>query len=396
MRDACAATIGLALGFVAAFASADVVTRVDDERIAGRVVLVDSSASVVVQPEGGRPAVAIPAGEVLSIRFDAKAAEPKGDLVAPASGERLRVTVGAAGASAGALACEGAGSLRGTNSIPFGDLRAWMPPQEDPGKALEEALALENDRDVALMTSGDRLTGVVESLGADAVRFTAKLGATDIKRDLLRGIAFSKTLKPWREPVRLLAEVRLADGSVVLGDVSGPRDGVFSLRSVMGPEWTAAAGEVVEIRFRGGKLLWLSELAPAKAETTPFFNRAWPWRKDLSVWGNPLSAGGVVYERGLGTHSRTVLTWEIAAQFVTLLADVAIDDETKGTGASVVSVTGDGRVLLAPTPISGGDKPRRVKLDVTGVRALTLLVDFGRQEDAGDHVDWLNARLIRK
>jgi hypothetical protein len=137
-------------------------------------------------------------------------------------------------------------------------------------------------------------------------------------------------------------------------------------------------------------------LAPVKAGTTPFFNRAWPWRKDLSVWGNPLTASGVVHERGVGTHSRTELTFDLAAQFLTFLADVAIDDETKGAGSATVSVTGDGRALLAPTEVAGGAKPRRVKLDVTGVRQLTLLVDYGKNEDAGDHVDWLDARLIRK
>ncbi len=397
MFPARSVSMGMVLCLVSMATSADVVTRVDDERVVGIVASVDSSGAVVVMPNGGAP-VSIPASEVLSITCDVKPVQPKGDLLVLASGERFRVGLDAVGMQLpeGMVAVYGAGSLSAVNSIALADLRAWVPAGGDVDKVLADVLALDNDRDVVLMASGDRLTGVVEHVGAKGASVTAKLGTTAVDRGLLLGIAFSKTLKPWREPVRLLAETRLADGSVVLGDVTGPKDGVFALRSVLGAEWKVAADQIVEIRFRGGKLLWLSDLAPAKAETTPFFNRAWPWRKDRSVWGNPLTVGGAVCERGLGTHSRTELAYDLAAQFTTFVADIAIDDETKGTGSATVSVTADGRTLLAPMEVNGADKPRRVKLDVSGIRRLTLLVDFGKNDDAGDHVDWLNARLIRR
>ncbi len=397
MRPVPAAVIGTAFLLVAAFAAADTVIRVDDGIVVGKVTQVDSS-SVVVQPAGNVPAVSIPAGEVLSVQFDAKPAEPKGDVVIPSSGERFHVIADAAGADVvpGTLVCRGAGSLAGANKIPFADLRAWFPTAGPGEKSVSEVLSLENERDIVFLASGDRITGVVESVNPAEARITAKLGAVGVKRDAIKSVAFSKTLKPWREPVRLLAEARLVDGSIVIGEVTGPKDGIWTLKSVSGPQWTAAADQMLELRFRGGKLLWLSDLTPVKAETTPFFNRAWPWRKDLSVWGNPLKAGGVTYERGIGTHSRTELTYDLAAQFATFLVELAIDDETKGAGSAVVSVTADGRALLAPTTVSGGEKPRRIKLDVTGVRQITLLVDFGKDQDSGDHLDWLAARVIRK
>jgi len=384
---------------MSASAAADVVTRIDDETVTGTVTAVDSRGTVMVSEVVGRQTrvASIPAGEVLSVRFNATSpSSRKGDLIVLSSGERYHVVTETGTAGLTGISCTSGDALHGKNLVRFADARAWVPLGKDADAVLREIDALVNDRDVVLTVEGDRLTGVVESVGSEGVEVTARPGRMRVRRDMLRGIAFSKTLKPWVEPGRLLAEVHLSDGSVVVGDVRGPEAGVYELRSVLGAVWTAPAAGVREIRFRGGKLTWLSDLDPVKAEVTPFFNRAWPWRKDRSVWDNPLTVAGVVYARGLGTHSRTPLTYDIGAEYVRLISDLGIDDETRGTGTATVSVTGDGRMLLAPFEVTGGGRPRRLKLNVAGVRHLTLLVDFGRDQDTGDHVDWLNARLIRK
>ena len=395
----CILALAFVLGVSAPLGSTDTVTRIDDEKLSGTVTGVDSGGKVTVRtgaPDAAR-IVTIPAAEVLSVRFgNPSSARRDGDLLTLASGERYYVLPAAAVESPAAIRCTSGACLHGSNLIRFADLRAYVPGGKDADHVLREITSLTNDRDVVLTSGGDRLTGVVESVVYGAVGVTAKVGKVQVKREMLRGVAFSKTLKPYNEPKRLLAEVRLADGSVVVGDIQGPQRGQFTLRSVLGSSWEVSVAKVCEVRFRGGKLVWLSELEPVKAEMTPFFNRSWSWRREQSVWGNPLTVDGTVYERGLGVHSRTELTYDIGRRYVTFVADVGIDDETKGTGSAMVSVTGDGRALLTPTEVSAGHKPRHVKLNVTGVQRLHLLVDFGKDEDFGDHVDWLNARLIRK
>jgi len=46
--------------------------------------------------------------------------------------------------------------------------------------------------------------------------------------------------------------------------------------------------------------------------------------------------------------------------------------------------------------VTGKSDPADIKLDVTGVKKLTIRVDFGQDKlDAGDEVDLAGARLIK-
>ena len=356
---------------------------------------------------------------MLSVRFgevEGGSSTPH-DLLVLASGERYRVQV-KPGVKA-RLVCTGGGTLDGKNAIPFADLRAWVPrpppaiasppgadepgdveeePQasRDPETIAEELLDLKNDRDVVQLWSGDRMTGVVESVGPTEVVVSAKVGRVKVKREKIRGIAFSKTFKPYRDPPGLLAEARLNDGSIVLGQISGSANGVFSLRSALGAVWKVSGKSVRKVVFRGGKLVWLSDVTAAKTSTSGFFNRTWEPRMNRSVWGNPLTVDGTVYEHGIGCHARTELEYHLDGKYVMFVSGIGIDDETKGAGAALFSITGDGRPLLKPVEMKGRQKPRRIKLSVAGIRRLTLTVDFGKDQDFGDHADWLDARLIRK
>ena len=42
----------------------------------------------------------------------------------------------------------------------------------------------------------------------------------------------------------------------------------------------------------------------------------------------------------------------------------------------------------------GGMSPVPVSVDLSGVRQLSLLVDFGERGDELDYADWLEARLV--
>jgi len=383
----------------------DTVTRIDDEKIVGTVTDIDSNGSITVQTTGVPRTLTIPAAEVLSVRFGREAPvghEAKGDLVVLASGERYRVKLGSKPLSTQTgFTCTGADALAGTHSMAFANLRAYVPAKdkvsaEETEKTLQELLALENDRDVVMMANGDRLAGVVEKLAPGEVVVSGKVGPMPVRLDEIRGIAFSKTLKPYTTPDRPLADVLLSDGSLVRGGLSGPAGGTYALRSVLGYLWEVRPDRIREVRFRGGKLVWVSDLKPAKAVITPFFNRSWPYREDRSVWGASLTVGGTVYERGIGCHSRTELTYEIDGKYVAFIAEIGIDDETKGVGSALFSVIGDGKPLLDRVEVSAGQIPRRVNVNLAGVNQLTLLVDFGKNQDIGDHGDWLSARLIRK
>jgi hypothetical protein len=57
-------------------------------------------------------------------------------------------------------------------------------------------------------------------------------------------------------------------------------------------------------------------------------------------------------------------------------------------------IRGDNDLLL-DMPVSGTDAPKPIDLDLTGVRKLIILVDFGDRASLGDHLDLCNARITK-
>jgi hypothetical protein len=133
---------------------------------------------------------------------------------------------------------------------------------------------------------------------------------------------------------------------------------------------------------------YLSDLEPIVAQ------QDWgSLNRDRSVDGNPLTVAGVTYEKGLGTHARSELRYELFGAFLRFQARVGIDDEVAPpTPVEVVfQVWGDGRLLWESDPIRNGDRAVAVDADVRGVQELVLRVLPGGDGINYDHADWLDA-----
>jgi hypothetical protein len=119
-----------------------------------------------------------------------------------------------------------------------------------------------------------------------------------------------------------------------------------------------------------------------------------------SIAGSPLSTAGRVFEKGLGTHAPSAITYQTGGGFQAFTAWVGVDDHLKdrpeGSKASVsFQVMGDGRVLYDSGVMRMGDAVKRVDVPLSGVQELQLLVtDAGDGKDC-DHANWADATLVR-
>ncbi|MGA2797076.1 MAG: NPCBM/NEW2 domain-containing protein, partial [Thermoguttaceae bacterium] len=80
--------------------------------------------------------------------------------------------------------------------------------------------------------------------------------------------------------------------------------------------------------------------------------------------------------------------------FTRLKAVAGIDDSVRPQGNVRLVIRGDNNVLL-DLPVAGTDAPKSIDLDLSGVRKLSILVDFGNHAGFGDHLDLGNARIIK-
>ena len=116
-------------------------------------------------------------------------------------------------------------------------------------------------------------------------------------------------------------------------------------------------------------------------------------RPDKSINGNALRLAGTRYEYGIGVHADSHIQVKLDGRYQRFTATVGIDDEVRsGTGAVTFSVYGDGTLMHKSVPLSRGDTPKNIDVDISGVDILDLVVDGGTSTN-GDHADWADAKL---
>lgn len=122
----------------------------------------------------------------------------------------------------------------------------------------------------------------------------------------------------------------------------------------------------------------------------------WPLQQDRSASGRPLRLKGREFPKGLGMHSRTTVTYDLAEKFRVFQAVVGLDDTTIGDGTAKCAVDVDGRRVFEPPALTRLQGPVRLpNIDVSGAKRLTLTVDFGELGDSQDQVNWGDAVLLR-
>src|SRR5436305_8420325 len=96
-------------------------------------------------------------------------------------------------------------------------------------------------------------------------------------------------------------------------------------------------------------------------------------------------------------HSASRVTYAVPAGCRRFAALVGLDDHTGRRGSVRVRVLVDGkeRELGLKGELTHRNGPLAVRVDVEGAKELTLAVDFGAGGDIGDHVNWVDARLVK-
>lgn len=259
------------------------------------------------------------------------------------------------------------------------------------------------DADLLIVRGGDALDyhkGVLHDVTEDAVRFDLDGDVLPIKRTKVFGFAY-----------RHGETTELPPTICKITDAAGSQWPAKSIVLAEKLTWTTPAGltvsqplaSIARIDFSEGKLAYLSDLKPESIAWTPYFGGREPSpamkqfyapRFDRGFDLQPLRLGGVEYRKGLAMRSRTEIVYRLPERFSRFSALVGIADAVRPSGKVRLVLRGDDKVLLE-SKFSGSNAPRPIDLDVTGVRRLTVLVDFGDGPNIGDHLLLCNARVSK-
>ena len=118
---------------------------------------------------------------------------------------------------------------------------------------------------------------------------------------------------------------------------------------------------------------------------------------NLSVEKHPLTIGGEVFKKGIGTHSEGLIVLNLKGTAERFEGFVGLDDEVKGKNGSIrfVILTDKKEVFKSPV-MKYGMKAIKVNVDLKGVKKLSLIVDNGGDSNDADHADWANAFIVYK
>ncbi|MHC4716937.1 MAG: NPCBM/NEW2 domain-containing protein, partial [Planctomycetota bacterium] len=311
---------------------------VGGEAFTGRLVAIDAARARFATAAGAR---SVPLRDLWTVRL----AEPK-DLMATADAAVLvlrrprRGRLAVKGLTVADGRISGDSALLGRFRLDVGLVEAiYLPPPHGTPGACRDAhlrLALPGTRQDFLVAEDKQgkwipMPGVLKGISGTKVTF--HVGGADRTIDLagVRVIQLARA-STTTAPSAPRGELIGVDGSAVPFAkiaLTGPT------LSVSSPHLTAPAvkpASVAAIRFGSDRVVYLSDLDPAKVSQAGLFDVTFPFRRDRSSSGKPIRLGGKTYDRGLGLHSRCRLTYDLGGRFAVLTALAGIDDAARGLG----------------------------------------------------------------
>ncbi|WP_329459083.1 NPCBM/NEW2 domain-containing protein [Streptomyces sp. NBC_01497] len=109
--------------------------------------------------------------------------------------------------------------------------------------------------------------------------------------------------------------------------------------------------------------------------------------------GNPITIGGQVYAKGLGTNAPSAVTYYLGGGCTTLDATVGVDDEKDGKGSVEFEVEADGKQVADSGVLHNADGAKQLHADVTGADSVRLVVTDGGDGTDSDHADWADPQV---
>jgi hypothetical protein len=398
----------LAAACWAAFVAATTDGSVEVRRVGAAAVnatgcVIDKSGATVSRGDGGIETV--PLDELVSVDFARR--RP----AAPAAGEPAVVLLHDGSRLQGAVTGGGQESLRialrpglefdapidAISAIFFGPRAARLERGRFEVSAKEDALFKRPE------VGGDYTRGTLQSFSANGCDFEYTLGTVHFPWSDLEAITLARQveIKPAAAP---LVHADLAPDGTLTGTLIKFGDNGLVLRPAgFTADVTLPAELLRSLRCDGPRHAWLSDVAPAKVEQTPYLGHSdlflFPWRADRTVTGRPLVVGGRTFAKGFGCHSRTRLDFALTPQDAQFEAWVGVADEVlelADRGAVSFALLVDGKEIWRSAIVRAGDAAVPVgPLPVAGGKTLTLLTDYGEGEDVADRGVWGNALLLR-
>lgn len=307
-------------------------------------------------PAAGYPKVSLTGGEVLSGEL-AEDQKPGHLSLVSRSWGRLDVPLAQVG------------------SFSFGPAPSITAPHDDPH---------------VVFRNGDVAFGKIDRIEAGEVTLHTEFGETQVKMATVLAIRTGNTPADIGEQKVPAFRVELHDGQRVHCRRIVPEKDRLRLHRG-GAVDEVAASTICMIVSPDARVARLSGM-PWTAEGTGYFDDEASVRVDRSVHGLALRLEQCWFDDGFGTRPFSRVTVQIGGEWQYLWGRAGLDPTRRAIGVCDIAVQADGEELTRKR--LAGQQEQWLALDVSGVKEITLVTDFGPGGDLGDDVNWCDLVLI--
>jgi hypothetical protein len=262
----------------------------------------------------------------------------------------------------------------------------------------------ERKEDAVVLSNRDVVRGVVAGIEEGKILVQSNNDTVPVPFSSADTILFAGAAAK-RGAAERAFRVRLVDGSIFTSPHLKIDAGKLTL------DLPAAGGKteprqadllnVVAIEQINGPVAWLSDRTPTVNQQVPFNSETtYPAKMDRNVFGKPLRFGGQTFEKGIGAHANSVLTFPLdpAGGYRFFRTRYAIDAGSGDAGRADVNVRilADRKVVYEQKDVRAFKLSPVVTVDVSGAKTLTLEVSAAGVTDTQDRLDWLEAALVKE
>lgn len=138
-------------------------------------------------------------------------------------------------------------------------------------------------------------------------------------------------------------------------------------------------------------IVWLDDLnAKTFSEGIPSIS------VKTNAGGDSIRMKGVLYKRGIGVQSTSVLSFLLDGNATEFSAEVGVDDKGFKELPVKFYVIGDRKILFESGEMRWGDSPKKVNVALTGIKRMGLLVTIDEKSYSRSYTNWANAQVVMK
>lgn len=290
--------------------------------------------------------------------------------------------------------------------IPLENVRSFVfviPDSRSEQSQLWRTLsAWDEDADLVVLKNGDQIQGVIERIN----RSTLFVEQTEVLLSGVQAVAINPLLLSELPTDGPHVCVALKDGSQFTAKLKSwskageanegeSRKKSAELETLWGQAVSIPETELSSISFMGQQAIELTALQPVAYQHLPYLSQKRMWSKNQNVMGGPFQVGEMRFGSGIGMYSQSRLTFELDGKYSLFQTGVGIDVAGGSNGNVVVSIEADGEKISESVQVTADDKLMNIgPLNVIGKKRLSLVVEYGKNGDIGDCVDWCEPTLI--